>query len=557
MTATQDEDGSAAAKTPSDPSAAFPLVINAPPPVKSAAPSSVGLKTGSSPITSVNPEFTVSGVANGASVTVSAVKGNTTVTKTVSASGASVDVPFTGSTCGAGGSSACALSVGSWSVTATHDRDGAGTAYTVSDPSPAFSLIINAPPVTPTTPVAAPVVFAVSVANASSVTEGEPLLFPISVPQPATRPVEVHYTVSGLGDEDSTGSETIDTGSSVAEISVATDNDQLDSDNLTVRVTLTSATGGASIDPQGSTATGIVKDDDTAPTVGIKEGSASGSELRFTFKLNTRSARDVRVSYTTSLGGRGTVRIAAGEIENSAVSLFDPAALPSNGVVRLRLTSAQHATIDLAAREQNLFPRGDAWQFHVTSRAGVTPAQLAETFGLAGGALVFVWNAAAQRWDEPSNDRAALPAGATVTFRGAQATGAQLDAAGLGRSTDLTLRQGWNIFTPAEAAVGLTASDFQQVTGAAATASSSAVIFDPQLIDCDDTAGLLVIYTYDQADPQAANGFRLALPCHPQVQADSDIPAITAIDKRDVIYAWFRNTTPATVTFANGRYTPA
>ena len=68
---------------------------------------------------------------------------------------------------------------------------------------------------------------------------------------------------------------------------------------------------------------------------------------------------------------------------------------------------------------------------------------------------------------------------------------------------------------------------------------------------------MLVIYTYDQSDPQAQNGFRIALPCHPQVQADAGIPAIESIDSNDTIYAWFNSTTPVTLSFTNGRYSPA
>ena len=114
------------------------------------------------------------------------------------------------------------------------------------------------------------------------------------------------------------------------------------------------------------------------------------------------------------------------------------------------------------------------------------------------------------------------------------------------------MRQGWNIFTPAPDAVGTTSDGFTQTS-----AGGSAVIFDPRLVDCDRLAGLLVIYTYDQSDPQAANGFRLALPCHPQLQAETNIPPIVSIATSDTIYAYFFSTTPATITFTNGQYTPA
>ena len=430
------------------------------------------------------------------------------------------------------------------------------------DPTPNPSPDPTPPPATPT----------VSVSAAPAVMEGEPLQFPVSLPGPATQAMEVSYTVSGLpsraasgiipiSDTSATsgasagaiaGTAIIEAGQSSAIISVPTENDDLDSANLTVRVTLTAVTGGVAISQFGRTATGIVRDNDPLPTVGIKSATASGNELRFTLELNTRSARDIEVSYTTSLGGSGMAVIEAEQLADTVVHLFDRSQLPSNGTLRLQLASAQHATINPNAREQVLFPGKSSWQFHVTSRAGVALAQLAETFGWPDGRRVFVWNPAAQRWDEPSNTSAALPAGTTITFRGAPLDAAQLTAAGLARTNDLTLRQGWNIFTPAPDAVGFDASDFQQVSSA-----GSAVVFDTRLIDCNNLAGVLVIYTYDQADPQAQNGFRLALPCHPQLLATTGIAPIETIDNRDVIYAWFNNTTPVPLTFQDGRYTPS
>ena len=393
------------------------------------------------------------------------------------------------------------------------------------------------------------VIQAVSVSTAPAVTEGQPLLFPIGLPSPASQAVQVSYTVSGLPSGSSgaasgttTGTATINAGQSSGTISVPTEDDQLDSADLVVRVTLTGATGGVSVSQFGRTATGIARDDDPSPTVGIKTASAIGDQLRFTLELNTRSARDVQVSYTTSLGARGSVVIEAGQTEDSVARLFDPTRLGSNTGLRLRLASAQNATIDVNARERVLFPSGGVWQFHVTSRAGVTAAQIAEIFDLADGWQLYYWNAAAQRWvslTAASGSRVALARGTTITFRGHEPDAAQIDEAGLAPTASVTLRQGWNIFTPAPGAIGLDASDFTSAAG-----GGSAVIFDPRLIDCNENAGVLVIYTYDQSDPQAQNGFRIALPCHPQVQADAGIPAIESIDSNDTIYAWFNSTTP-------------
>ena len=411
------------------------------------------------------------------------------------------------------------------------------------------------------------VVQAVSVSAAPPVTEGQPLLFPIRLPGPASQAVEVTYTVSGLSSAgasgpsgaasstDTSGTATINAGQSSGVISVPTEDDQLDSADLTVRVTLTGATGGVPIDQFGRSATGIVRDNDPAPTVGIKAASAIGDELRFTLELSARSARDVRVSYTTSLGRRGTVVIDAGELEASAKRLFDPVQLSRGEGLRLQLTSAQNATIDSSARERLLTAGGVAWRFHVTGRAGVTPAQIAAAFGLAAGWKLYSWDAQFQRWTPhtaTAGGRAALPRGTTITFRGAAPEEEQLSAAGLAPTSSVTLRQGWNIFTPAPDAIGLDASAFTRTS-----AGNSAVVFDPRLINCASLAGVLVIYTYDQTDTGAANGFRIALPCHPQVQADSGIPAIESIDSNDTIYAWFNSTTPVTLAFRNGRYRPA
>ena len=771
VTATQDEDGAATAKTPSDPTAAFSLVINAP--AKSAAPSSVGLMGGGTSTTDVNPTFRVAGVASGASVTVSAVKGNTTVSKKVTASATSVDVAFTGSGCGG----SCDLSVGNWTVTATQDEDGTATAKTDSDPTAAFTLVINAPPsvtsitarpaslltnavsivtfvfsgsvtgfaagdvdivagntannsagsvssvsgsgttytarftataadtytlsipanavvdgdntgntastsqvnetivVTAPIPdttftgrvsvtstdtldtdisnrnhagtrlsvqvspvgnragcspsrsvsltlaangsasaqvanlvdspaggaacsytvsfpnsvlsttnnrvqlvgqgsstatirasattatrayqateiVVAPVVFAVSVASASPVTEGEPLLFQISVPGPASQSVEVNYTVSGLGEEDSTGSETIDAGSSVAEISVATNDDKLDNADRTVRVTLTSATGGASIDPQGSTATGIVKDNDDAPTAGLTEVSIKIDRLVLAVTLSDRSARDVKVNFTTTVGN-GSLLIPAGDLTADTFVVFGADELPSGGSLLVRLVSAQNATIDVNARERLVRDPQQTWQFHITSRRA-TPRQLAQGLELADGWKLFSWRDASQRWvphTAASGGSTALAAGTTVVFRGSDPSEAMLEAAGLGRPSSLTFSPGWNIFTPAPGAIGLTSDDFTTTS-----AGGSAVLFSSELVDCTTNAGVLVIYTYDQSDPQALIGWRISLPCHPELQARFDIPAIASIDENDTIYAYFYSGASVELTFANGQYSPA
>ena len=398
----------------------------------------------------------------------------------------------------------------------------------------------------------APVTLTVGVGPAPSVDEGESLMFPVSLSLSASEAVTVNYTVGGASD-----SVNIAAGQLSAVISVPTDNDDLDEGNQVVRVTLTSATGGASIDPTGSTATGIVKDNDPSPTVGIEAATIEGNRLRVTLALSEESGRDVQVSYTTSIGVNGVALVKAGQQDASVSQVFNLAALAEMGSVRLRLSSAQNATIDVDNRERLLFPDGGGWQFQVVA-SSTTAAEIARGLGLGDNWQMYSWSTASQRWiahTAASGEVAfntSLSAGTTITYRGVQASAAELTAAGLGRSNDVTLRPGWNIFTPAQGAVGLTQGDFTRAAG-----GGSAVVFDPALVNCEATAGALVIYTYDQSDPQAAGGFRLALPCHQQALASSGIPAITSIDERDTFYVWFRNSTEAELSFANGRYSPA
>ena len=398
----------------------------------------------------------------------------------------------------------------------------------------------------------APVTLTVGVGSAPSVDEGEALVFPVSLSMRTTQAVTVNYTVDGVA-----GSVEIDAGQLATEISVPTNNDDLDEANQIIRVALTSATGGASINPTSRTATGIIKDDDLSPTVGIETAAIDGNRLRATLALSEVSGRDVRVSYTTSIGVNGFTLIKAGQQESNINQVFTSAVLAEMDSVRLRLSSAQNATIDVDNRERLLFPDGGGWQFQVVA-SSTTAAEIARGLGLGDNWQMYSWSTASQRWiahTAASGEVAfntSLSAGTTITYRGVQASAAELTAAGLGRSNDVTLRPGWNIFTPAQGALGLTQGDFTRAAG-----GGSAVVFDPALVNCEATAGALVIYTYDQSDPQAAGGFRLALPCHQQALASSGIPAITSIDERDTFYVWFRNDATVELSFANGRYSPA
>ena len=214
--------------------------------------------------------------------------------------------------------------------------------------------------------VAPPVVFAVGVAGASTVTEGETLQFPLTLPYPAEQQVVVSFSVDASSTATITaGTAIIEAEQSTGVLEVPTNNDQLDNADQTIRVTLTGATGGALIDQFGRSAGGIVRDDDPAPTVGIAEAAVTATRLQATLQLSAASGRDTKVSYTSSIGINGSVLIRAGQSEASLNRAFDRTKLAGVESVRLRLTSAQNLTIDLHNRERVLFPGGGAWQFLV------------------------------------------------------------------------------------------------------------------------------------------------------------------------------------------------
>ena len=86
-------------------------------------------KTGSATdeTSDTTPKFTVGNVKGNSTVTVRAEKSGSTVAKTVTvgASATSVDVEFSGNTCGSGTEACGTLAAGEWAVKAVHDEDGA------------------------------------------------------------------------------------------------------------------------------------------------------------------------------------------------------------------------------------------------------------------------------------------------------------------------------------------------------------------------------------------------------------------------------------------------
>ena len=410
-----------------------------------------------------------------------------------------------------------------------------------------------------------PVSTGVSVANAPAVTEGEALQFRVSAPGPVTQAVEVDYTFTtvaiglgaGTGRDDSpaamTGKVTIDAGQSSAIIEVPIEDNDLDQPNRRVEVTLTSASG-VGVDPNGRTATGLVKDDDPPPELSLEQMSLHGNELRFTVSLSEESSYNVRFNYSTSLGLDGTSILTAGQTRLQVKRTIPTALLARVDAVRLRLSGVQYAIIDLSLSDLLVFP-GGSWRFHAVTRDGVTPAQIAARLVFPAGWRLHAWDSAAQRWQPYSATNGAnttLAEGTAIVFRGAWYSVGTLRSAGLGRSDEITLNPGWNIFLPAADALDVSSGDFTTTSR-----GGSAVLFDPSLVDCSNLGGVLVIYTYNQLDPRTRNGFRLALPCHPQLQERLDYPTINTIGESDTLYVWFYNTTPVDITFTDGLYTPA
>ena len=298
----------------------------------------------------------------------------------------------------------------------------------------------------------------------------------------------------------------------------------------------------------------LVRDDDSPPVLQLQLVSLFGHELRFRVALLGQTSYDVRFQYSTSLGLGGTLVIPAGE-EFIEVRRDIPASeLAGVRAFRVRLINPRNATIDLELRDLLVFP-GGSWRFNTVIRDGVTPAQITARLAFPSGWNLYSWDAERQRWQPHSATSGAntvLREGTTVVFRSLWYSVGTLRSAGLGRPESVSLNPGWNIFQPATDALGASRDDFT-----ATDRGGSAVLFDLRLIDCDALAGVLVIYTYNQLDVNSRNGFRLALPCHPQLQAQLGYPAVNSIDEDDTLYVWFNNTTPVNLTFTDGLYRPA
>ena len=199
-------------------------------------------------------------------------------------------------------------------------------------------------------------------------------------------------------------------------------------------------------------------------------------------------------------------------------------------------------------------PSNIIWQFHFVTRPGLTPSQIASLFGLGDGWQVYAWDASRQNWvahTAAAGGSDELAVGETVVFKGPTLDNGTLAAAGLGRTGKLTLEPGWNVFVPEIAAVGTVPSSFSQTS-----AGGNRMFFPSQLVDCHSTAGVLAIFTFDETDQQSTDGFRVMLPCHPELHVELPYPTIESIDAADAIYVFYHAATSVELEWRNGLYVP-
>ena len=148
---------------------------------------------------------------------------------------------------------------------------------------------------------------ALSVGNASA-TEGSLISFPLTLSAAAGEAVTVTCTASfESGDTavaadlpNTTGTTTINAGSTVGTCAIGTAQDTADEEDETFTVTLSNPSSNAQLaaDP---TAKGTINDDDDPPTVSVADVSAEeGTALSFTVALSAASGKTVTVDWAAS-----------------------------------------------------------------------------------------------------------------------------------------------------------------------------------------------------------------------------------------------------------------
>ena len=148
---------------------------------------------------------------------------------------------------------------------------------------------------------------ALSVGNASA-TEGSLISFPLTLSAAAGEAVTVTCTASfESGDTavaadlpNTTGTTTINAGSTVGTCAIGTAQDTADEEDETFTVTLSNVSSNAQLatDPM---AKGTINDDDDPPTVSVEDVSAEeGTALTFTVALSAASGKTVTVDWAAS-----------------------------------------------------------------------------------------------------------------------------------------------------------------------------------------------------------------------------------------------------------------
>jgi len=184
------------------------------------------------------------------------------------------------------------------------------------------------------------------------------------------------------------------------------------------------------------------------------------------------------------------------------------------------------------------------WRAFNVLEDGTSARELARNIGLDQYTEAYSWDSENQQWSThptQGDESGFLSQGTAVMFRRGVVQADNLKFAGLSRADEnmvLTLRQGWNLLAPAT-------DNFEVVS------DNPYVVFEENLVDCENLAGVLAIITYDSMTKE----FKLALPCHPNV-LPSGYQELDAIDSRDTMYVFFESqlSVPITWDITSQRY---
>jgi len=188
--------------------------------------------------------------------------------------------------------------------------------------------------------------------------------------------------------------------------------------------------------------------------------------------------------------------------------------------------------------------QNSGWRAFNVLEDGTSARELARNIGLDQYTEAYSWDSENQQWNThptQGDESGFLSQGTAVMFRRGVTEADNLKFAGLSRADEnmvLTLRQGWNLLAPAT-------DEFE------VDSDNPYVVFEENLVDCENLAGVLAIITYDSMIKE----FKLALPCHPNV-LPSGYQELDAIDSRDTMYVFFESqlSVPITWDITSQRY---